>query len=218
MPTPAHATRPAHAPYAEDWVDAIYDMLFCDRPQAFAPHAGAAPAPWQAALCGAQPDLRAAAALAADRGAEAQVRLLACHLLRAHGLPVPGCELLGVVVEVALDGGLDTLAAYVDGSVRYLGRNGQVEMLDALPQTLPIVRRLAEASAAVVSRIGRWRLPRNPAPPRGHVRLSFLATDGLYFGEGSLPVLQRDALAGPVIEHATALLHAVTGLTVRRAA
>jgi hypothetical protein len=36
-----------------------------------------------------------------------------------------------------------------------------------------------------------------------------IVLDGLYFGEGPVPVLQRDPMAGPVIREATGLLLAV---------
>lgn len=209
---------PAHAPYADAAANALYNLLFCDRPQDHLPRYGSAPTPWQTALLSTPPNLRFAAQLAADRRAEARLRLLACHVLRSHAAPVPGRELLGVVVEVPLDDGLDTLAAYVDGSVRYIRQTGRIEIVEAVQATLPIVKRLMETSAAVVSRIGPSEEARPPAPPLGHIRLSFLVTDGLYFGQGGLPVMQRDRMAGPVIAHAAELLQTVIGLARRLAA
>lgn len=218
MLTAAPFEGPLHAPYAEAWLNALYNHLFCDRPQDLKAEPGDPPTDWQLALCGPVPDLRAAARIAADHEAEARVRLMACHVLRAHGQPVPGRVLLGVVVEVPIDGGLDTLAAYVDGSVRYFHHSGHLEIVEAPEVTMPLVHHLAEAALAVVSRIGPWDRPRLPAPQAGRVRLSFLVSDGLYFGEGELPVIVRDALAGAVFERATELMQTVIGLARRRAA
>ncbi|MFT3953766.1 MAG: hypothetical protein QM722_05040 [Piscinibacter sp.] len=218
MPISTSATGPVHTPYAEDWINGLYNRLFCDRPQDMQAQAGTPAAPWQAALCGPAPDLRAAAAIVADRSAESRVRLLACHVLRAHGSDVPTRELLGVVIEVPLEGSLDTLAAYVDGSVRYLHHSGKVEMVEPMAALLPLVKQLAEASAAVVSRIGPWDKPRLPAPRPGNIRLSFLVSDGLYFGEGDMQVMMRDGMAGPIIAHATELMQAVIALARKRAA
>jgi hypothetical protein len=218
MPISLPATGPVHTPYAEDWINALYNRLFCDRPQDMQAPAGTPAAPWQIALCSPTPDLRAAAAIVADRAAESRVRLLACHVLRTQGIDVPTRELLGVVIEVPLDGGLDTLAAYVDGSVRYFHHSGKVEMVEPMNALLPLVKRLAEASAAVVSRIGPWDRARLPAPRPGKVRLSFLVSDGLYFGEGDMQVMMRDGMAGPIIAHATELMQAVIALATRRAA
>jgi hypothetical protein len=60
--------------------------------------------------------------LATNVELEPRVRLQAWHFLRQHGQQPPpeaAKELLGVVVEVTLDEGLDLLAAYPDHSARY---------------------------------------------------------------------------------------------------
>lgn len=213
----APANGPAHTPYAEDWINQLYNLLFCDRPQDLATGPGAKPAEW-AALQGPRPDLQAAEAMAVDRTLDSRLRLLACHVLRTHGVAVPVRALLGVVVEVPLDGGLDTLAAYSDGSVRYINHSGRVEIVEAVNALMPLVKRLIETSVPVVAAIGPWDKARLPAPVPGNVRLSFLVSDGLYFGEGPFPVMARDSMAGPIIDAATTLMQAVVDLSLRRAA
>lgn len=212
------APGPAHSPYADAWNNALYNLLFCDRPQDLAAHPASEPAAWQPALCGTPPDLDAVAAIAADPDAGSRLRLLACRVLREHGQAAPGRELLGVVVEVPLDGGLDTLAAYADGSVRFLHHSGRVEMVDAAGVTAPLVQRLLETSAMVQACIGPWEAARLPAPTLGQVRLSFLSGDGLSFGEGPFTVMQRDPMAGPILDAAAALMQAVVRLSMRHAA
>jgi hypothetical protein len=63
---PAPPPRPPYAPYRDDAANAMYDLLFCDAPDAFRPKPGQVPAPWQAVLFGdpVRPD--AVAALAGD--------------------------------------------------------------------------------------------------------------------------------------------------------
>ncbi|EAQ76287.1 hypothetical protein WH5701_15811 [Synechococcus sp. WH 5701] len=54
------------------------------------------------------------------------------------------------------------------------------------------------------------------APPEDdNIRLTFLVSDGLYFGEGPMTVMQREPLAAPILQTATELLQAVvaTGAT-----
>jgi hypothetical protein len=68
------------------------------------------------------------------------------------------------------------------------------------------VNRLFEAASSVVARIGPWEQPRRPPPGKGTLRLTFLVSDGLYFGEGRRDVFERDALAGPVFREGTELL------------
>ena len=75
-----------------------------------------------------------------------------------------------------------------------------------------MVKRLFAASEHIVSRIGPWDKPRLGPPNPGNVRLSFLVSDGLYFGEGPMAVMQREPLAGPVIQEATELLLATVAV------
>jgi hypothetical protein len=43
--------------------------------------------------------------------------------------------------------------------------------------------------------------------------MSFLVSDGLYFGQGPFNVMQRDPLAGPIIAAGLELLQAVVDMT-----
>lgn len=205
----AAMAAPPYSPYSNEGVDEIYNLLFADDRAAFEERKGASPTSWQAAL-GADPaDIPTLERLAADESQEGRIRYLAYSRLRELGRPVPAKTLLGVVVEVHLDEGLDTLAAYSDGGVRYINRSGKMVVIDRAAAVASRVSRLFDASAPVVARLKPWDGPRRAPPRRGSARLSFLASDGLYFGEGPMQALQRDAMAGPVIEQATQLLLAV---------
>jgi hypothetical protein len=67
----------------------------------------------------------------------------------------------------------------------------------------------------VVEKIGPWGKPRLAAPKAGNIRLSFLVSDGLYFGEGPFELMQREPLAAPTIQKAVELLQLVVGLGVK---
>lgn len=95
-----------YAPYREPAANDVYHLLFCDDPAAFAPAHGTYESAQQAR------------SIAQDTGAESRVRMLAYDWLRAQGHAVADKELLGTIVEVGLDDGNDTLAAYLDGNVR----------------------------------------------------------------------------------------------------
>lgn len=204
------ASVPPYAPYADAAINHIYHLLFCDQPLAFKPRAGARAAPWQLVLYAEPVAPAAVRALADDQTAEGRVRALAYNWLRANGHAVPARQLLGTIVEVPLDGGLDVLAAYTDGGVRYINQTGKLSVFEGpVPQLQPAVTRLIDASRAVVARIGPWGKERLPPPPMGNIRLTFLVSDGLYFGEGLMARFQRDPMAGPVIQHAGELLQRV---------
>jgi hypothetical protein len=117
--------------------------------------------------------------------------------------------LLGVIVEVPLAGGLDTLAAFSEGGVRYINQSGKMVAIEGVGAFSAHVKSLFKASEPVVAQIGPWQKSRLGPPQRGNVRLTFLVSDGLYFGEGPMSGMQRDAMAGPILEQATALLQAV---------
>lgn len=191
------ADRPPYAPYRNGAANEIYNLLFCDDPAAFA----------NAAL---DPPVRAN-----DATQEGRLRYLAYLRLRSSGQAVPGKVLLGVIVEVALRDGLDVLAAFSEGGVRYINHAGKVAVFEGVASLEPDVRRLFAASESVVARIGPWEGPRRPPPGPGNVRLTFLLSDGLAFGEGPMTVMQRDAMAGPIIQSATDLLQTIVPVTGR---
>ncbi len=203
-------STPPYSPYANAAANHIYNLLFCDDPASFADGAKESPgSPLAIALSG---EAEAVRGVAEDATVEGRVRALAFNRLRALGQPVTPKILLGAIVEVPLDGGLDTLAVFADGGIRYLNQTSKMWIFETpLPQMKAAIAAFLAASQAVVNRIGPWDKPRLPPPPKGDVRLTFLVSDGLYFGQGKFADLSRDALGGPVIAHAGELLQQVAG-------
>jgi hypothetical protein len=186
-----------HTPYQDPARDAIYNGLFCDG-------TGAPTGP---------ADIQALRSIALDAGSESRAVASAWRRLREAGQPVPPRELLGVVIEVPLESGLDTLAAYRDGSVRFMHGSGAATFIEGPNAAVaPLVERIMAAAQAIVDRIGPTVEPRRPAPAR-NVRMSFIVSDGLYFGEGPMQALMGDGLAGPLLQAGVGLLDALTGLT-----
>jgi hypothetical protein len=203
---------PPYAPYANQATDAIYNLLFCDDIAAFRPKGDRPPTPWQTTLFSEPADIGALQALAADASQEGRIRALSYQRLRNAGQKVPGKVLLGVVVEVPLEQGLDTLAAYSEGGVRYINQTGKMGVFENVPGLQPLVQDLFKASQLVVDRIGPTEQPRLPPPKPDGIRITFLVSDGLYFGEGAMARMQHDQLAGPVIDTAIALLQQVVAI------
>lgn len=205
------AESPAYSPYPSEAANAIYNLLFCDNPAAFKAKAGEGTR-WQTILFSSPSDVAALEALANDNSQEGRIRFLAFSRLRELGKTVQPKTLLGVIVEVPLVGGLDALAAFSEGGVRYVNQSGKLVVIEGVPSFLPLVKRLFTASQPVVSHIGPWDKPRLAPPKQGNVRLTFLVSDGLYFGEGPMSVMQREGMAGPVIQQVTELLQAVVAM------
>jgi hypothetical protein len=158
-------------------------------------------------LFAASPDAEALQKLAADADAESRTRLVAYTMLMNMGVKPQRRELLGVVIEVGLEGGLDVLAAYDDGTARYINQTGAMVVWEApTSASNALLDRLFAESEVVVGKIGPWDKPRLSQPSNGEVRLNFLVSDGLYFGQGPFDVLANDAMGGPVIDAATKLM------------
>ena len=128
-------------------------------------------------------------------------------------------QVLGVVVEVGLEGGLDLLAAYPDYSARYYNFSGAGVVWerpnDAMNQHIDA---LIEASARVVAKIGAWKGPRPEPPGKDQVRLNFLTPSGLHFGQAPLEMMSKDPIGGEVLYRAGGLMQALIAYAGRSAA
>jgi hypothetical protein len=142
--------------------------------------------------------------------------LQAWHFLRGVGVePSPSVagQLLGVVLEVPMGGGLDLLAVYADGTARYFNHSGSSVIWDRPDARLDQpVGDLLTAGQAVVDQIGRWSGERPEPPNPGTIRLNFLTPLGLHFGEAPFSVLASDPTAGPVVAAGLVLLDGLTKL------
>jgi hypothetical protein len=121
-----------------------------------------------------------------------------------------------VIIEVPLPGGLDVLAAYSEGGVRYLNQSGKLAFYEGVDSLQPLVRKLFAAASPLVQQIGATDQPRRPPPTGTNVRLTFLVSEGLFFGEGPMTAMQRDTLGGPVIQGGLELLQASVALAGRK--
>jgi hypothetical protein len=198
-------------PYPDNNLNTIYNLLFCDDPGLYqSSFSGKEEYPWNV-LFNTPADSVALAQLSRDTTVESRIQLLACRQLAASGQPVADKQLFGVIIEVGLEEGPDTLAAYKDGTARYINHSGKMIIWEnPTAESNVIIQQLLDDSENVVAQIGPWTDPRLPAPGAGDIRLNFLVTDGLYFGQGPFEVLQGDAMGGPVIQSALALLQFLT--------
>jgi hypothetical protein len=182
--------------YTDRATNEIYNLLFADDVDAFKAADSGDPA-----------------AVAADESAESRLRAVAFRRLAAVGAPAPvDPPLLGVVVEISMDEGLDTLAAYADGQVRYINHARGMTIVEEPRLLLAQVEALMLVCRPVVAAIGPWQGERQPPPPADQARLTFLVGGDLYLGQGPFEALAADAMAGPVLRVATTLLQAIVAL------
>jgi hypothetical protein len=148
---------------------------------------------------------------------ESRHYLQAWHFLRQLGVQPNASvakDVLGVVVEVALREGLDILAAYADGTARYVNHSGSAVVWDGPDNSLlQQIESVLGAGEVVVDRIGPWKEQRPPAPPTGQARVSVLTPSGLHFGQAQFGVIAGDPLGGMVISKATELVQSLIAKT-----
>lgn len=202
----------------------IRELLFGDVPlevwAAGAP-AGEPAEPWtsfEAARDAVDRDDPAAAVAALQRvigspDLESRQYLQAWHHLRSLGRqpePEQAKQVLGVVLEVNLEAGLDTLAAYADHSARYINHAGKLIVWDAPEREMSLrIDALLEVADVVVAALEPSDEPRRRALPRLHARLNMLTPSGIHFGEGPFEMLAADRMGGPLITVGTRLMQAL---------
>ena len=198
-----------HKPYAKSHFNFLYNLLFCDNIDLFKTHSAEKDVgPWSTLLA-EQPDKVALHKIANDEANEGRVRALAFNRLRTLGEAVPPRLLLGVIVEVPVKNGLDVLAAFSEGGVRYLNHSEKAAIFEGHGNPAEgLAKELIAVSQPTINKIGPWDKDRLP-PPKTNVRITFLVSDGLYFGEGPFDLLQQDEMAKPILSTANRLLQKV---------
>ena len=108
---------------------------------------------------------------------------------------------------MGLPKGLDTLAVFTDGGARYINHSGKMVIVEGTPNAFEAeIRQVIADSQPIVAAIGPWVENRLPPPSNGSIRMTFLVSDGLYFGQGPMKAMQEDSMAEPLINAATTLL------------
>jgi hypothetical protein len=157
--------------------------------------------------------------IAAMPDLESRHYLQAWHFLRAHGVNPPpevAKQLLGVVIEVPMNGGLDLLAAYPDRHARYYNYSGRGVIWEHSNASLdPWIDALLAAGSHVVRQLKPISTPRPPAPSQGNIRINLLSPEGLHLGEGPFKVIASDPGAKPTFDAATALMTKLVALDKR---
>jgi len=122
------------------------------------------------------------------------------------GLPE---RLFGVVLDVPLEHGYDTLAAYDDHTARYLNQGGGVIVWDVRDAAMDArIDALLEATRPLLATVGVWESAR-PALTAEHARISMLTAEGLHFTEGALDKIADGPGTAQVFAVGAALMSAL---------
>ncbi|MGZ3871584.1 MAG: hypothetical protein ACXVJD_01630 [Mucilaginibacter sp.] len=194
-------------PYNNQSIDLIYELLFCDDISLYKEHGTQTDTyPWDILFSDAATVVGLEAILA-DVDIGSRVKILTYNKLHAMGQAIDKKILLGVIVEIGLDKGLDVLASFNDGTARYINQTGKIiiwETPDKISDNM--IKALFDKSYSIIEKIGPWDQPRQPRPEKDIARITFLVSDGLYFGEGPINVLFNDQMAGPALSSAAEIM------------
>jgi hypothetical protein len=204
------AAVPAHfyQPYKNPALNFIYNLLFCDDPGMF--RSDGTQEPLHPAVFSEPADRRALEQIGNDTDVESRYRMLAFNRLRQLRISVPSKILLGTIIEFPQTLGLDVLASFVDGRMRYINQAEKICFGEPPPPIKLVERnqdlmRVSQTAVDYLVRLGQPRAPRRP-PPKGTVRLTFLVSDGPLIGEASYGTLVKDQFAKAVIAAGSMLL------------
>lgn len=195
-------------PYSNESTNRIYEMLFCDNAELFRPDNKFLNSyPWNL-LYPEVNDIDGLKKIIADSNTESRIKILACNKLLSEGIKPDMKVLLGVVIEIGLKEGLDVLAAYKDGTARYINYTEKMIFWESpSEESDKIIEDLFRESEIVLKQIGPWDKLRLQYPATDIVRISFLVSDGLYFGQGGIDVFFNDQRSAPILKCGSELMN-----------
>jgi hypothetical protein len=202
----AQAALPA--PYKNEGVNFAYNLLFCDTPALFLQNKSLPPsAPLYRVLHAKPADAANIRKIANDDHGDSCTRMLAFDWLRAHKLAVPPKVLLGIVAELGSSDGPDAVAVYTDGNIRFISAEEKLASFGPnTPKIAAKAQELLSLGRGLLPKLDAWKEPRVPAAPFGIFRITFLASDGLHFGDGEARSMAHDKFGGATVRSAIQLL------------
>jgi hypothetical protein len=111
---------------------------------------------------------------------------------------------LGVVVELPINGSHDTVAAYADGRARYLNHGGGVIVVEdaVTADVAKVINACIELGQQLANVLGVWEGQALPTLGPNTARVELLTPGGIRFGQAPLEQLQQNAMANEVIKAA----------------
>lgn len=137
---------------------------------------------------------------------ETRVKLLVWNSLRQLGerpAPEEARKVRGVVCELHNEAGVGTLAAYADGTLRWIGGQGKISIIDsagASAELDSLVGELLKSGEPVVMKFPAGERRRPGEPPVEHFRISVLTYGGIHVAEVYGPSIDEPGhFAAPIL-------------------
>lgn len=205
-------TQSSIDPYKDSSTNFIYNLLFCDNLNLYKEKTQQPYTYPFDILFSETSSVADLQKIIDDKNSDPRIKILSYNRQLASGHKPTKKELLAVIVEVGLDEGIDVLASFNNGTARYINHTGKILVWETTNDEAAnkITTDLFASSQNIVNQIGVWDKPRRPNPTKGNVRITFLVSDGLFFGEGPMDVLFSDPMASPALTKATELMQYLT--------
>ncbi len=198
-------------PYEDPGLNNFYNMLFADDPALLTE--GPRMGPPFDQLYQRPANVAALRKTADDPQHEARLRLLAYNRLRESGVKIDRLDVLGVVIEVPQERGLDTFASYVGAQVRYINQTGSPVILEERVEEVGRgVNEILRVATALARHLSPAKGERQSPPTNGLVRITLLTSQGPFVTQAPIESVSKDRHTGPVMNAATDLLEHVVEL------
>jgi len=201
------------SPYDTYETNFIYNLLFCDTASLFYPKEDKEFTDWHKTLF-QNPTKEDVLNLANDENSESRVRALAYNWLRENGYEVTDNILLGVIIEVSLENGLDTLAVFKDTGIRYISHGGSmvyVEQMNDDDKIVVLAKEFINISNVLYKDLKLNMQERYAPPVNFGVKVTFLTSKGLSCFSTTMNELNSYRTTSTFLNKATEILIYVTG-------
>lgn len=192
--------------------DVLYNSLFADNPDNFINLKDHKAISW--IYENRIPTIDELENVAIDNSVESRLKFLALYTALKQGLKIRTKTYFGTVLEVPMEGGYDVLAFYSDLRARYYNYSGKAVIYEGGRSNVDDTIASANlVSIQVCNALGPWEKERLAKPKGDVIRISFLVSDGLYFGNSSIKTIGNDQMASAIFGKGAEVMKALLSET-----
>jgi len=192
--------------------DDLYNSLFADDPDNFIKMRDNKAISW--IYDNRKPVIEELESIAIDKSVESRIKFLSLYTALKHGLKINKKIYFGTILEVPMEGGYDVLAFYSDRTARYYNYSGKAIIYEGGRINVDnTIEKANSAAIQVCNILEPWEKERLPRPKGDAIRISFLVSDGLYFGNSSIKTIGNDQMASAMFGNGAEVMKALLNET-----
>jgi len=196
--------------------DDLYNSLFADDPDDFIEMKDHRAISW--IYEDRTPTIDELETIANDNSIKSRIRFLALYTALELGLKISKKIYFGTIIEVPVKGGYDVLAYYSDKTARYYNFSGTSIIYEGGKTLVDNCIEKANSGAIQVCNVLEpWEKERLPRPRGDVFRISFLVSDGLYFGNSSIQEIGNDQVVSTIFRNGVEVMKVLVNETNKSA-